>query len=83
MLRQLEERLLAPDVRGSPAAADARLGDDFVEFGSSGTVYDKASILAALQEEPRAWRSSGAPVTGKCGRCPPRPRSSYIGSSAG
>jgi hypothetical protein len=50
-LRELEERLLAPEVRGSREAADALLTDDFVEFGSSGTVYNKVSILAALQEE--------------------------------
>ena len=50
-LRELEERLLAPEVRGSREAADALLADDFVEFGSSGTVYDKASTLAGLQEE--------------------------------
>jgi hypothetical protein len=50
-LRELEERLLTPEVRGSRDAVDALLADDFVEFGSSGTVYDKASMLAALQEE--------------------------------
>jgi hypothetical protein len=57
-LRGLEERLLTPEVRGSRQAADALLADDFVEFGSSGTVYDKASILAALQEE----HAEGLPI---------------------
>ena len=50
-LRKLEEHLLTPEVRASRQATDTLLADDFVEFGSSGTVYDKASILAALQEE--------------------------------
>ena len=50
-LRGLGESLLTPEVRASREATDALLADDFVEFGSSGTVYDKASILAALQEE--------------------------------
>ncbi len=40
-----------PAVRGSRAAASALIGDDFVEFGASGTVYDKTSILAGLEEE--------------------------------
>ena len=50
-LRILEESLHTPEVRASREATDALLADDFVEFGSSGTVYDKASILVALQEE--------------------------------
>jgi hypothetical protein len=51
VLRGLEERLLTPEVRGSRAAAGALIGDDFLEFGSSGSVYDKAAILAGLEEE--------------------------------
>jgi hypothetical protein len=51
ILRRLEERLLTPEVRGSRAAAGAMLGDDFVEFGASGSVYDKAAVLAGLEEE--------------------------------
>lgn len=57
-LRMLEERLLTPEVRASREATDALLADDFVEFGSSGTVYDKASTLAGLQEE----RAEGARI---------------------
>lgn len=53
LIRELEERLLRPDVRASEAALGALLTDDFVEFGSSGTIYDKRSIIAALlREEP-------------------------------
>ena len=59
LIRELEQRLLQPDVRASEAALGALLADDFVEFGSSGTVYDKRSIIAALlREEP-----DGAPRT--------------------
>jgi hypothetical protein len=57
-LRILEESLHTPEVRASRKATDALLADDFVEFGSSGTVYDKASILVALQEE----RAEGAQI---------------------
>jgi hypothetical protein len=58
ILRRLEERLLTPEVRGCRAAAAALIGDDFVEFGSSGSVYDKAAILAGLAEE----RDQGLPI---------------------
>jgi hypothetical protein len=51
LVREQEERLLQPDVRASEAALGALLADDFVEFGSSGTVYDKRSIIAALLRE--------------------------------
>jgi hypothetical protein len=50
-LRILENRLLTPAVRGSRDAASALLAEEFVEFGASGDVYDRASILAALAEE--------------------------------
>jgi len=36
----LEQSLLRPKIRRSPAAVTALLADDFVEFGSSGRVYD-------------------------------------------
>jgi hypothetical protein len=53
VIRELEERLLRPDVRASAAALGTLLADDFVEFGSSGTVYNKRSIIVALlREEP-------------------------------
>lgn len=49
-LQQLEESLLIPDVRKSARLSEL-LADDFVEFGSSGRVYDKADLVTALQEE--------------------------------
>jgi hypothetical protein len=51
-LRTLEERLLQPDVRRSAQAVASLLADEFVEFGSSGRVFDKTQIIAALRDEP-------------------------------
>jgi hypothetical protein len=51
LLRSLEEQLLKPEVRGSPDEVDYLLADEFIEFGSSGRVYDKRQIIAALQQE--------------------------------
>ena len=55
-LRRLEEQLLSPETRRSPDAASELIADDFVEFGSSGRVWNKQQILAALQVEPAARR---------------------------
>ena len=54
-LQRLEEELLRPEVRRSPAHIAALLADDFVEFGSSGRRYGKAEWLetAAQPEEGR------------------------------
>lgn len=46
--RHLEERLLQPPVRGSASQLDELLSPDFVEFGSSGRVYDKQATVSAL-----------------------------------
>lgn len=51
-LRNLEERLLDPDIRQSSAEVGKLLADEFVEFGSSGTIYDKRSIIADLKQNP-------------------------------
>jgi len=53
LLRELEERLLRPEVRSSADQVSSLIADDFIEFGSSGRVYDKAQIVAALTEEQR------------------------------
>jgi hypothetical protein len=50
-LRDLEERLLLPSVRASPNEVATLLADEFVEFGSSGRIYDKQQIIRLLQEE--------------------------------
>lgn len=49
--RFLEERLLQSDARQSAVELDALLADDFLEFGSSGRVYDKPQVIAALLTE--------------------------------
>ncbi|MPR07520.1 DUF4440 domain-containing protein [Microvirga tunisiensis] len=51
LFQNLEEELLRPETRSSRERTDALLADDFVEFGASGRVYDKALMLAALAEE--------------------------------
>jgi hypothetical protein len=55
-IRRLEERLLEPAVRMSPAEVEALLDDEFVEFSSDGLVYTKARIVANLRAEaPRTY----------------------------
>ena len=51
LLRSLEERLLKSEVRGSPDEVGYLLADEFIEFGSSGGVYDKRQVIVALQQE--------------------------------
>lgn len=50
--RSLEQSLHRPEVRRSRKAVGESLADDFIEFGSSGSVYDKPTILDALANEP-------------------------------
>jgi hypothetical protein len=56
-LRELEERLLQTEVRRSADDVTALLADDFIEFGSSGRVFDKQQIIDNLQTEPRIRQS--------------------------
>ena len=49
--RQLEERLLQPELRRSPQLLATLLADDFIEFGSSGRIFDKSQAIAVLQHE--------------------------------
>ncbi len=51
ILLALEERLLDPDVSKQPKAVAAMLAEDFREFGKSGRLYDRESILALLAAE--------------------------------
>ncbi|MFG2309783.1 DUF4440 domain-containing protein [Streptomyces sp. NPDC048566] len=46
-----ELRLLDPEVRRSADLVGALLHPDFYEFGSSGHIWDRASIIAALAAE--------------------------------
>ena len=50
-LRHLEEQLLQPQVRASRERLAELLADDFIEFGSSGKVFDKKKVIAGLAKE--------------------------------
>lgn len=47
-LRLLEERLLEPKVRKSKKELEVLLADDFIEFGSSGRMYNKQQVIDGL-----------------------------------
>lgn len=49
-IRALEEDLLDPAVRSDPERLEGLLADEFVEFGSSGRVWDKAAVVAELPD---------------------------------
>ena len=53
-LKELEQRLLKPEVRKSAAEVGALLADDFKEFVSTGQIYNKAQIIELLQKAPTA-----------------------------
>ena len=40
----LERKLLDPDVRASSQELDRLIADDFVEFGSSGRIWNKRDV---------------------------------------
>ncbi len=50
ILLALEHELLSSQVRASHARLDELLADAFVEFGSSGRIYDKQSMIHALTQ---------------------------------
>lgn len=50
-LRAREMELLDPEVRSDPGRVRELLHDDFLEFGSTGGVYDKKVLLDMLQDE--------------------------------
>ena len=50
-LRELEESYLRSDVRSSSESMQA-LADEFIEFGSSGRIFDRAAVIAALAGQP-------------------------------
>jgi hypothetical protein len=51
LFHDLEERLLRPEVRRSPDQVGKLLAADFIEFGSSGTVFSRQQILDGLARE--------------------------------
>jgi hypothetical protein len=52
-LRALEELLLDPAVRRSREKLETLLGDEFVEYGASGAIYNKEQVVSALEREHR------------------------------
>ena len=50
-IRVLEERLLQANTRAARGQVDELLAPDFVEFGSSGRVFDKAAAMQFLAAE--------------------------------
>ena len=51
LIKNLEEKLLNADTRNSKEELKELLADDFVEFGSSGRVWNKKDIIADLMNE--------------------------------
>jgi hypothetical protein len=49
---ELELRLLEPEVRADRAMVERLLHPEFREFGTAGRVWDRASMVAALAEDP-------------------------------
>ena len=52
-IRRLEERLLTPEVQAAPEELARLLADDFLEFGSSGRVFDRQQVIAMLPLQPK------------------------------
>ena len=50
VLLKFEQELLAPQVRASNVRLNELLADEFVEFGSSGRIWDKQSIIDELAQ---------------------------------
>jgi len=51
-LQFLEEQLLQPEVRKSAKDLAILLADEFIEFGSSGRVYNKQQVISGLPTSP-------------------------------
>lgn len=47
-IHELELSLLSPETRMSSKSLDKLLAGDFIEFGSSGSVYNKSNVLERL-----------------------------------
>lgn len=51
-IQQLEEHLFKPEIRQSPIEVSKLLAKNFVEFGSSGQIFDKQTIIDAMIQHP-------------------------------
>lgn len=56
-LRDLEERLLQPEVRQAAEAVAELVAEGFIEFGSSGRIYSRERIIEAMRSESPIRRS--------------------------
>ena len=54
-----EMRLLDPQIRASAEAVTALLHEDFCEFGASGRVWDRGSLVSAVTAHPGAGVTVG------------------------
>lgn len=52
IIKGLEEKLLLPETRKDKIFLEKVLSEEFIEFGASGVRYDRAAVLAALENEP-------------------------------
>lgn len=50
-IRSLEEALHRPEIRRSREAVEDLLAEGFMEFGASGRVYERATIIGLLAEQ--------------------------------
>jgi hypothetical protein len=53
-LKRLEVRLQLPSVRTSRQQLDQLLADEFLEFASSGAIYNKRQIISLLVDDPES-----------------------------
>lgn len=51
LFQKLEEKLLNPNIRKSAQEIENLLSDDFIEFGSSGRVFNKQQVIEFLLQE--------------------------------
>jgi len=54
LFQMLEISLLCPEVRASKDAVSKLLAEGFVEFGSSGRIYDRDQVIDGLVQESSA-----------------------------
>lgn len=50
-IKKLEEKLLLPSIRKSRQDLEVLLADEFIEFSSSGRIYNKVQVINALITE--------------------------------
>lgn len=54
ILYRLENSLLQQEIRSNQKAVEELLSDDFMEFGTSGTIYNKKQVIESLQKESKS-----------------------------